>query len=226
MTVGATKTRIYTEDIPPTLSKDMKTKRRETSPADPLEPAPKRRKVDLAQQDEKMAATSNEDRRKDLKRKRQETSPPEHQEPAPKQRKIDLAQQQEEMAAFLSLLEDEYITDFLSSDSGRTSSDKYHLATACEYFRRARLPTMHYRNYFFPALYLASQFEEQDSDIRTEILFWALEGFWFLEIEHFLHYRNLLLKKIGFKAWVDLDTCHQIMAEDPTHWAWRRERPT
>ncbi|XP_072000190.1 speedy protein 1-B-like [Engystomops pustulosus] len=219
----------------------MKTKRRETSPPDPLEPAPKRRKIDLAQQDEKMAAflthcedkytaellpTSNEDRRRDLKRKRRETSPPEHQEPAPKQRKIDRAQQKEEMAAFLILLEDRYITEFLSSDSSRTSSDKYHLATACEYLRRARLPTVHYRNYFFPALYLASQFEEQDSDIRTEILFWALEGFWFLEIEHFLRYRNLLFRKIGFKAWVDLDTCHQIMAEDPTHWAWKRERPT
>ncbi|XP_071969461.1 speedy protein 1-A-like [Engystomops pustulosus] len=214
-------------------------KRRETSPTDPLEPAPKRRKIDLAQQDKKMAVflkhlednykylqpTSNEDTRKHLKRKRRASTTPEHQEPSPKKKKIDLAQQKEEMADFLNLLENEYIIQFLSSDSSRTSSDKYLLATVCEYFRRASLPTKHYRNYFFPALYLASQFEEQDSDIRTEILFWALEGFWFLKIEHFLHYRDLLFKRIGFKAWVDLDTCHQIMAEDPTHWAWTRERP-
>ncbi|KAG9490706.1 hypothetical protein GDO78_006170 [Eleutherodactylus coqui] len=66
---------------------------------------------------------------------------------------------------------------------------------------------------------------EEEVGFRREIYPWALGYSWMQKREQFLHECNLLLLRIRFRAWVDRDTCEQIMAVDPLHWAWRRERP-
>ncbi|XP_075719822.1 speedy protein 1-A-like [Rhinoderma darwinii] len=188
--------------------------------------------------------TASEERRDDMssrfpgrggetarKRKRElialyeeETSPSAVQEETQKRRKDDLTQQQEEMAAFFSLLEDEHIRLFLARDSCMKISDKYLLAMVLEYFRRAGLSTKEYRKNFFPALFLANQFEEEEDDYRQEIYPWALGQKWTLKRERLLRKRSQLLLRIGFRAWVDRATCDLIMAQDPLHWAWKRQR--
>ncbi|KAG8555479.1 hypothetical protein GDO81_017717 [Engystomops pustulosus] len=241
----------------------MKRKRQENSLPDPHEPAPKRRKLDLTEQEEKMAAppnlqednadlptTSCQDQGKGMKRKRQEeTSPPDHQEPEPKRRKLDLQdntdlpttscqdQRQDmkepepkrkmdkQMKAFLKLLEFQPIKNLIEWDRSRTLTHKYLLAAVCAYFRRARLPSSQYKYFFFPALYLASQFEDDDPSIRRILFLCTLGPYWFINIDQFLHHRDLMFQKIGFRAWVDVDTCHRLMAQNPTHWAWTREKP-
>lgn len=127
------------------------------------------------------------------------------------------------MAAFFSLLEDKHIWMFLASDGCMKISDKYLLAMVLAYFRRAGLCTKEYRQNFFPALFLANQFEEEEG-FRYEIYPWALGETWDLKTHWLFRDRNLLLLRMGFRAWVDRATCDLIMAEDPLHWAWTRER--
>ncbi|XP_056430792.1 speedy protein 1-B-like [Hyla sarda] len=91
------------------------------------------------------------------------------------------------------------------------------------YFRRANLRTEEYNTYFFPALFLANQFEE-DEMFRREIYPWALGPMWTAMKTWMLHLRNLLLLRMRFHAWVTRDTCDRIMAQDPEYWAWKRER--
>ncbi|XP_056405630.1 speedy protein 1-B-like isoform X2 [Hyla sarda] len=99
----------------------------------------------------------------------------------------------------------------------------YLLAMVFIYFRRANLRTEEYNTYFFPALFLANQFEE-DEMFRREIYPWALGPMWTAMKTWMLHLRNLLLLRMRFNAWVTRDTCDRIMAQDPEHWAWKRER--
>ncbi|KAM4040480.1 speedy protein 1-B-like [Anomaloglossus baeobatrachus] len=131
--------------------------------------------------------------------------------------------QPEERAAFLTLLEDEYIKCFLARDSCRKISDKYLLAMVVAYFRRGGLRTAEYRTFFFPSLLLANQFEE-DEPYHREIFRWALGWTWTMKKDRLLHLRDVLLTRIGFRAWVSPATCDLIMAQDPDHWAWRRDR--
>ncbi|XP_075684520.1 speedy protein 1-A-like [Rhinoderma darwinii] len=154
----------------------------------------------------------------------EETSPSAAAEETQKKRKDDLTQQQEEMAAFFRLLEDKHIRLFLARDSCLKISDKYLLAMVLVYFRRAGLSTKEYRKNFFPALFLANQHEEEEDRFRREIYPWALGRRWITKTEELFRKRSLLLLRMGYKAWVDRATYDLIMAEDPLHWAWRRER--
>ncbi|KAG9483594.1 hypothetical protein GDO78_009486, partial [Eleutherodactylus coqui] len=132
--------------------------------------------------------------------------------------------QQDEMAAFFRVLEDPNIRTFLTLDSCMRISDKYLLAMVFVYFIRAGLQTEEYNKNFFAALFLANQMEEEVG-FRHEIYQWAFGYTWMQKRQQILHDRNLLLLRIGFRALVDQDTCEQVMAVDPLHWAWRRERP-
>ncbi|XP_069806929.1 speedy protein 1-A-like [Dendropsophus ebraccatus] len=156
----------------------------------------------------------------------EERSPsPAHKEPTKKRRKEDTTQQKrKELAAFFTLLDDDYIRFFLARDGCKRISDKYLLAMVFAYFRRAGLSTEEYREYFFAALFLANQFEEEEEDFRAEIYPWALGHRWTKKTSRLHDDRNLLLLRMDFKAWVDRSTCDRILAEDPSHWAWTRER--
>ncbi|XP_044141720.1 speedy protein 1-A-like [Bufo gargarizans] len=131
--------------------------------------------------------------------------------------------QPEERAAFFTLLEDEHIQYFLARDSCLKISDKYLLAMVLTYFRRANLRTEEYRTYFFPSLFLANQFEEEEF-FRREIYPWALGLMWMIQKKQLHHLRNQMLIRMGFRAWVERETCDLIMAQDPDHCAWKRER--
>ncbi|XP_066454867.1 speedy protein 1-A-like [Eleutherodactylus coqui] len=140
-----------------------------------------------------------------------------------KRRRDDRAQLQEEREAFFRVLELDYFKKFLTRDSCMRTSDKYLLAMVLVYFRRAGLRTEEYRKNFFRALFLANQMEE-DIDFCDEIYAWALGDGWRKRKEQFLEQRNQLFRQMGFNALVDRSTCERVMAEDPTHWAWRRQR--
>ncbi|KAM4054255.1 speedy protein 1-B-like [Anomaloglossus baeobatrachus] len=111
-----------------------------------------------------------------------------------------------------------------SQKSGQLSSHSlYLLAMVFTYFRRGGLRTAEYRTFFFPSLLLANQFEE-DEPYHREIFRWALGWTWTMKKDRLLHLRDVLLTRIGFRAWVSPSTCDLIMAQDPDHWAWRIDR--
>ncbi|KAM4052992.1 speedy protein 1-A-like, partial [Anomaloglossus baeobatrachus] len=118
---------------------------------------------------------------------------------------------------------DEDIQLFLAKDICLRISDKYLLAMVLVYFKRAGLSTEEYRENFFPSLFLANQFEE-DVDFREEIYAWALGRTWEQRKEELHYQRNQLLLRMDFRAWVDRATCDLIMAQDPSHWVWMRNR--
>ncbi|XP_069809344.1 speedy protein 1-B-like [Dendropsophus ebraccatus] len=154
----------------------------------------------------------------------EESSASATEEPDTKKMKMDEDMPQPgQRAAFFTLLDDDYIQRFLASDSCYRISDKYLLAMVLTYFRRANLRTEEYSQYFFSALFLANQFEE-DGEIHLDIFPWALEQMHDVTEDDVKNLRNQLLLQMGFKAWVDRTTCDLVMAQDPEHWAWKRER--
>ncbi|XP_017602749.1 PREDICTED: speedy protein C, partial [Corvus brachyrhynchos] len=76
-----------------------------------------------------------------------------------------------ERDAFFSLLEDTVVQAFLSTDVCCRVSDKYLLAMALTYFKRAGLPTSEYTPLnLFAALYLASDMEEDEEEPKLLLL--------------------------------------------------------
>ncbi|KAM4049038.1 speedy protein 1-A-like, partial [Anomaloglossus baeobatrachus] len=118
---------------------------------------------------------------------------------------------------------DQDIQLFLAKDICLRISDKYLLAMVLVYFKRAGLSPEEYRENFFPSIFLANQFEE-DVYFREEIYAWALGRTWEQRKEELHDQRNQLLLRMDFRAWVDRATCDLIMAQDPSHWVWMRNR--
>ncbi|KAM3932742.1 speedy protein 1-A-like [Leptodactylus fuscus] len=120
--------------------------------------------------------------------------------------------------------DDEDIKLYLDRDRCLKTSDKYLLAMVLTYFRRAKLRIKEYRQYFFPSLFLANQFEE-DEEFRDEIYAWTPgRTLRTIKRNQLFHLRDLMLIKMDFRAWVEKETCDLIMAQDPDHWAWKRQR--
>ncbi|KAM3930982.1 speedy protein 1-A-like [Leptodactylus fuscus] len=120
--------------------------------------------------------------------------------------------------------DDEDIKLYLDRDRCLKTSDKYLLAMVLTYFRRAKLRIKEYRQYFFPSLFLANQFEE-DEEFRDEMYAWTPgRTLRTIKRNQLLHLRDLMLIKMDFRAWVEKETCDLIMAQDPDHWAWKRQR--
>ncbi|XDC86297.1 hypothetical protein R6Z07F_017470 [Ovis aries] len=133
--------------------------------------------------------------------------------------------QHQELQAFLHLLEHSFLQDFLSKDPCFQISDKYLLAMVLVYFRRANLQLSEYtHSNLFLALYLANDMEEDLEDPKSVIFLWALGQDWHHQVSDFLHQRDKLWARMGFRAVVRRQSCEEVMAKEPTHWAWTRER--
>ncbi|XP_066213938.1 speedy protein C isoform X1 [Saccopteryx leptura] len=135
------------------------------------------------------------------------------------------SRQQQELQAFFCLLEHSFLQEFLSRDPCFQVSDKYLLAMVLVYFRRASLQLSEYtHSNLFLALYLANDMEEDLEEAKCVIFLWALGKDWHSRVADFLRQRDKLWARMGFRAVVSRQSCEEVMANEPSHWAWTRER--
>ena len=106
-------------------------------------------------------------------------------------------------------------------DSCCKIADRYLLAMVYIYFRRAGLIVEQYNKFnFFACLYLANDIEE-DEDDKYEIFPWALGDACPRSNLLLLQHRDLLWKRMGFRAMVSYRECTMVISTFPDHWIWQ-----
>ncbi|XP_004705961.2 speedy protein E4-like [Echinops telfairi] len=125
---------------------------------------------------------------------------------------------------FNRLLEDPVIKKFLAWDKSLRVSDKYLLSMVIAYFSRAGLFSWQYqRIHFFVALYLANDMEE-DNQTPKRAIFSFLYGKNRSQRPGFHKLRFQFIRSMHWKTRVSRDECEEILAYEPEHWVWARDR--
>ncbi|XP_041425297.1 speedy protein 1-B-like [Xenopus laevis] len=125
---------------------------------------------------------------------------------------------------FYQLLEKEAVKRSLDVDSCMKTSDKYLLAMAKIYMQRAGLHKEEYTEMnFITALLLANDMEE---DLQFPQLIYKLVNGkdWQKKWKELRARRLELWARMNFQGWVNRTSCEEAMVDNPTHWAWKRER--
>lgn len=139
----------------------------------------------------------------------------------------DFALTKKDILAFKRLIEEPVVEELLDWDKCCLLADKYLLAIALTYFKRAGLRPQQYTPvYLMVALYLAHDMEEDDLDIKLDLVRFAMsDAVSDSKLRLFLRKRDKLWHQMGLRSAVNHICCESIMRLCmPEHKIWRRTR--
>ena len=134
--------------------------------------------------------------------------------------------EKDELDRFFSLMKVGSIRQLLLKDACFNLVDNYLLAVVFVYFKRARLNSR--REYtvdnFWLCLYLAHDMEEDEEELKWELLPWALGKDWIRHYAKFSFKKTELWKRMNYKSLVSRRQCNQIMMLSSYSALWNRQR--
>ena len=139
----------------------------------------------------------------------------------------DFTLTKKDIFAFKRLIEEPIVQQLLNWDKCCLLADKYLLAMALTYFKRAGLRHQQFTPvYLMVALYLAHDMEEDDLDIKLDLVRFAMsDSVSDSKLRLFLRKRDKLWHQMGLRSAVNHICCEAIMRYClPEHKIWRRER--
>jgi len=118
-----------------------------------------------------------------------------------------------EVDKFLGILTLGNVRLLMEKDKCCNYIDNYLLATVLVYFKRAGLDIEEYtEENFWRCLYLAHDQEEDEEELKWELLAWAMGDTWKKDIKAFLIAKDAIWKKMDYRSVVSRKQCEQIMA--------------
>jgi len=130
-----------------------------------------------------------------------------------------------EVDSFLSILTQGNVRLLMEKDKCCNYIDNYLLATVLVYFKRAGLDIGEYtEENFWRCLYLAHDQEEDEEELKWELLAWAMGDTWKKDIKAFLSTKDVIWKRMEFRSVVSRKQCEQIMSMSGHSGVWTRFR--
>jgi len=130
-----------------------------------------------------------------------------------------------EVDTFLSILTQGNVQLLMEKDRCCNYADNFLLATVLVYFKRANLMLSEYtEENFWRCLYLAHDQEEDEEELKWELLAWAMGDVWKRDIKAFLVSKDAIWKRMEFRSLVSRKQCEQIMNLSAQCGVWKRIR--
>ena len=131
----------------------------------------------------------------------------------------------EELDKFFSLIKEDTLKQLLDIDKCNNYVDNYLLAMVFVYFKRLELSLAEYSvDNFWLCLYLAHDQEEDEEELKWELLPWALGPTWEISVPQFLKDKDQLWRRMDCRSVVSRQQCEQIMAISHSTGVWCRAR--
>jgi len=131
-----------------------------------------------------------------------------------------------EVDAFITLLREESIQLLIAKDKCCFYVDNYLLAMVLVFFKRASLQLSEYtEENFWQCLYLAHDMEEDEEELKWELLPWALGEEWRSLTSGFLIAKDKLWRRMDYRSTVTRRQCDQLMQWSQDSGIWNRFRP-